>query len=83
MDVSPISAIRPVSPVRQSWSAPDVSRVFEVEYLGHSRDDEFTRGNRDTARGLEDEEAEASDEQTAGAEAEQSLRGASSVSCFA
>jgi hypothetical protein len=36
-------------------SAPDLSRVFEAEYLGQSSDDEYTPNNRKAARGLEDE----------------------------
>ena len=56
MDIAPISAIRPVTPVKPSPSAPDLSRVFEVEYLGHSGDDEYTPANRKAFRGLEDEE---------------------------
>lgn len=58
MDISPVSAIRPVTPVKPAPSAPDLSRVFEVEYLGQSEDDEYTPGNRKPGRGLEDEEDE-------------------------
>lgn len=69
MDISPISAIRPVTSIRPSPAAPDLSRVFEVEYLGQSADDEYTPGNRRTARGLEDEEDDREgDEQTDNAE---------------
>ena len=56
MDIGPISAIRPVTMVKPWPTAPDLSRVFEVEYLGHSGDDEYTSNNRKAARGLEDEE---------------------------
>jgi len=56
MDISPIAAIRPVSSIRPSPAAPDLSRVFEVEYLGQPGDDEYTPGNRRAGRGLEDEE---------------------------
>ncbi len=58
MDISPVSAIRPVTPVRPAPVAPDLSRVFEVEYLGQSSDDEYTPGRRKPARGLEGEEYE-------------------------
>ncbi len=58
MDISPVSAIRPITPVRPAPVAPDLSRVFEVEYLGQSSDDEYTPGRRKPARGLEDEEDE-------------------------
>lgn len=59
MDIGPISAIRPVSTIRPSPIAPDLSRVYEVEYLGQS-DDEYTAA-RKAARGLEDEEGEAAE----------------------
>jgi hypothetical protein len=58
MDIGPISAIRPVAMVKPSRGAPDLSRVFEVEYLGQSRDDQYSSANQKAARGLEDEEAE-------------------------
>jgi hypothetical protein len=56
MDISPISAIRPVTMIKPSLSAPDLSRVFEAEYLGQSKDDEYTSADRKASRGLEDEE---------------------------
>ena len=59
VDIAPISAIRPVTMVKPSPTAPDLSRVFEAEYLGQSSDDEYTPNNRKAARGLEDEEEEA------------------------
>jgi hypothetical protein len=55
MDIGPISAIRPVTMIKPISAAPDVSRVVEAEYLGHSGDDEYTPANRKAARGLEDE----------------------------
>ena len=58
MDISPISAIRPVVPVKLAPSAPDLSRVFEVEYLGQSDADEYTPAHGKPTRGLEDEESE-------------------------
>ena len=58
MDISPVSAIRPLATVKPLPSAPDLSRVFEVEYLGHSAEDDYTPANRKAARGLEDEEDE-------------------------
>lgn len=57
MDISPISAIRPVTSIRPSPAASDLSRVFEVEYLGQSGEDEYTPVNRNV-RGLEDEDDE-------------------------
>lgn len=56
MDIGPVSAIRPVTMVKPSLTAPDLSRVFEVEYLGQSKDDEYTSADRKASRGLEDEE---------------------------
>ena len=55
MDIGPVSAIRPVAMVKPSPAAPDLSRVFEAEYLGQPKDDEYTPG-RNPSRGLEDEE---------------------------
>jgi hypothetical protein len=55
MEIGPITAVRPVTMIKPSRSAPDLSRVFEVEYLGQSGDDEYTRANGNAARGLEDE----------------------------
>jgi hypothetical protein len=56
MEIGPISAIRAATMIKPSLAAPDLSRVFEVEYLGHSADDEYTPGNGKATRGLEDEE---------------------------
>jgi len=56
MEIGPIPAIRPVTMIKPSLTAPDLSRVFEVEYLGHSADDEYTPGNGKATRGLEEEE---------------------------
>ena len=67
MDIGPISAISPVTMVKPSPVAPDLSRVFEVEYLGHSRDDEYTPANRKAARGLEDEDDESEAEESSDA----------------
>jgi hypothetical protein len=58
VDISPISAIRPVATVKPFPSAPDLTRVFEIEYLGHSAEDNYTPANRKAARGLEDEDDE-------------------------
>jgi hypothetical protein len=58
MDIAPISAIRPVTMIKPSTPAPDLSRVFEVEYLGQSPDDDYSPAGRKAARGLEDEEDE-------------------------
>jgi len=82
MDIAPVSAIRPVTMVKPSPAAPDLSRVFEAEYLGQSPDDEYTPANRQPARGLEDEEDETMAEELVD---EQTLRTLSSakVSCFA
>jgi hypothetical protein len=56
MEIGPITALRPVTMIKPSTAAPDLSRVFEVEYLGQSNDDAYTPGNRKGARGLEDED---------------------------
>ncbi len=69
MDIGPVSAIRPVTMVRPSPAAPDLSRVGETENRGHSGEDEYTPRDGKAARGLEDEEgddpAEASPRPTA------------------
>lgn len=62
MEIGPITAVRPVPVVKPSPAAPDLSRVFEVEYLGQSADDEYTPANRKAGRGLEDEEDEAAED---------------------
>jgi hypothetical protein len=54
MEIGPITAVRPVPMIKVSRGAPDLSRVFEVEYLGQPGDDEYTQAK--AARGLEDEE---------------------------
>ena len=58
MEIGPVSAIRPVTMIKPSSTAPDLSRVYEVEYLGESGDDEYTPANRSAARGPEDEDQE-------------------------
>jgi len=62
MEIGPITAVRPVPVAKPSPAAPDLSRVFEVEYLGQSADDDYTPANRKAARGLEDEEDEAGED---------------------
>jgi len=78
MDIGPISAIRPVAMVRPTAGAPDLSRVYEVEYLGQSGDDEYSPANRKAARGLEDEDEPAEPTQQDGLPG-----GTGSVSLFA
>jgi hypothetical protein len=56
MEINPITAIRPVPMVKPSNVAPDLSRVFEAEYLGQSADDAYTPSHKKASRGLEDEE---------------------------
>lgn len=41
---------------KPSTPSPDVSRVFEAEYLGPSGDDEYTPAIRKAAREREDED---------------------------
>ena len=59
MGIGPISAVRPVSMIKPSTEDPDLTRVFEVEHMGPSRDDEYTPANGKASRGLEDEEEQA------------------------
>jgi len=56
MEIGPIGAVRPVPVIKPAGGAPDLSRVYEAEYLGESRDDEYTPDNGEAARGLEDDE---------------------------
>ena len=56
MAIGPISAIRPVSMIKPSSTAPDLSGVFEAEYLGQSSDDEYTPANRTAVQGSVEEE---------------------------
>ena len=58
MDIGPVSAIRPVTMIRPSPAAPDLSRVGETENRGHSGEDEYAPGDREAGRGLEDEEGD-------------------------
>ncbi len=58
MGIGPISAVRPVSMIKPSPEDPDLTRVFEVEHMGPSGDDEYTPANGKASRGLEDEEEE-------------------------
>ena len=83
MEIGPITAVRPVPMIKPSRCAPDLSRVFEIEYLGQSGDDEYTRANGKAARGLEDEEDDALVETAdAGVQAEAAVP-SSKVSFFA
>jgi len=84
MDIGPISAIRPIALVKPSASAPDLSRVFEVEYLGQSRDDQYSSANKKAARGLEDEEGDIQSEEPAEPEVSpEAVAGSGKISFFA
>jgi hypothetical protein len=63
MDISPVSAIRPVNMIRPSSGAPDLSRVVETQNRGQSGDDEYTPADRKPERGLEGEGDEMSAEE--------------------
>ena len=80
MDIGPISAIRPVTMVRPSAAAPDLSHVYEVEYLGEPGDDEYTPANREAARGLEEEDEP---EELAAQDGQPRAAGSGTVSLFA
>jgi hypothetical protein len=83
MDVSPISAIRPAAAVRAIRVAPDLSRVFEVEYLGQPSGEEYAPPEDEGARGMEDEEGDSAGSPEAELEVAQNVAGRSSVDCFA
>ncbi|HEY1985678.1 MAG TPA: hypothetical protein VGG85_09730 [Terracidiphilus sp.] len=59
MEIAPISGIRSVPMVKPSPAAPDLSRVFEAEYLGQSADDAYTPSHKRISRTLEDEDDDA------------------------
>jgi hypothetical protein len=81
MDISPISAVRPVAPIRPALDERDLTRVGETGHLGQSGEHECTPQNRATSRGLEDEEDE-SEPKGVDAEAEPSVSSAG-VNLFA
>lgn len=56
MEIGPVKRIDPVPMIKPAPASPDLSRVFEVEYLGDSGEDEYTSAAGKAARGLEDEE---------------------------
>jgi hypothetical protein len=83
MEIGPITAVRPVSMIKPLRGAPDLSRVFEVEYLGQPGDDEYTPANGKAERDLDDEEGDAAKE-TEGAEAQaETVVRSSKVNLFA
>ncbi len=59
MEITPITGIRPVPMVKPSAAAPDLSRVFEAEYLGQSADDTYTPSQKKASQGLEEEDDDA------------------------
>jgi hypothetical protein len=83
MEIGPITAVRPVPMIKISRSAPDLSRVYEVEYLGQSGDDDYTRANGKAARGLEDEEEDVAEEPGDGATQAEDVPDASKINFFA
>jgi hypothetical protein len=83
MEIGPISAVRPVTMIKPLRSAPDLSRVFEVEYLGQSGDDEYTRANGRAARGLKDEEEDIADENADAGVGSETVAPLNKVSIFA
>jgi hypothetical protein len=58
MGIGPIVGIRPITMVKPSPSAPDLSGVFAIELRGQERDETYSPSNQSAARGLEDEELE-------------------------
>ncbi len=62
MEIGPISPIRPVQMVKPSPTPPDLSHVFEAEYLGESKDDEYTPSRRKARKAEDDEDDLGEDE---------------------
>ncbi len=83
MEIGPITGIQPVPIIKRSGSAPDLSRVFEVEYLGESADDDYSPANQKAARGLEDEEEDRAEEIDQPGVASPEIAPASKISFFA
>ena len=83
MDVSPIAAIRPVAAVRPARVAPDLSRVFEVEYLGQEGDEGYSGPEGEPARGMEDEEGDSGGCLEGEADGAREVSGGGSVNWFA
>jgi hypothetical protein len=83
MEIGPITAVRPVSMIKPLRGSPDLSRVYEVEYLGQSTADEYTPANGKAERGLDDEEGDAAEETANGATEAEGASHPSTVSFFA
>ncbi len=83
MEIGPITAVRPVPMIKPSGGTPDLSRVYEVEYLGQSTDDEYTPASGKAVRGLEDEEEDAAEETADGATEAEDASHSSTVNFFA
>ncbi len=58
MGIGPIVGILPITMIKPSSSAPDLSGVFAVEFRGQQRDEADSPGHQRASRGLEDEESE-------------------------
>lgn len=83
MEIGPITAVRPVIMIKSPRGAPDLSRVFEVEYLGQPGDDEYTPANGKAERGLDDEEEDAAEEPGDGSAQAEGIPPSRKVSLFA
>jgi hypothetical protein len=64
MGIGPIIGIWPIATVKPLASIPDLSGVFAVEFRGQEQDESYSSSNQRAARGLEDEEPEASTAET-------------------
>jgi hypothetical protein len=58
MAIGPIIGIRPITMVKPSASAPDLTGVFAVEFRAQEQDESYSSSHQRSARGLEDEETE-------------------------
>ncbi len=55
MEIGPILGVRAVASVKPDRLSPDLSRVFEPEYLGGSPDDDYTADDQDSEVAPEEE----------------------------
>jgi hypothetical protein len=59
MGIGPIVGVRPITMIKPSASALDLSGVFAIEFRGQERDETYSPSHQSAARGLEDEESDA------------------------
>jgi hypothetical protein len=56
MEVGPILGVRPVTMVKTDRPSPDLSRVFEAEYLGDASEDAYSHHEGDAEEEMQEGE---------------------------